>query len=53
MDCSDEEAVRKAIEEDRQSVSKSREAWQNASGKEASDATFKRFLEALVQDINV
>ena len=53
MDCSDEEAVRRAIEEDRQSVSKAREAWQNASGKEASDATFKRFLEALVQDINV
>lgn len=53
MDCSDEEAVRKAIEEDRHSVSKAREAWQNASGKEASDATFKRFLEALAQDINV
>ena len=41
MDCSDEEAVRKAIEEDRQSVSKAREAWQNATGKEASDITFK------------
>ena len=51
MDCSDEEAVRKAIEEDRQSVSKAREAWQNATGKEASDITFKRFLETLVQDI--
>lgn len=44
MDCSDEEAVRKAIEEDRQSVSKAREAWQNATGKEASDITFKRFF---------
>lgn len=53
MDCSDEEAVSKAIEEDRQSVSKAREAWQNATGKEASDITFKRFLETLVQDINV
>lgn len=53
MDCSDEEAVRKAIEEDRQSVSKAREAWQNATGKEASDITFKRFLETLVQDISV
>ena len=31
MDCSDEEAVRKAIAEDRQSVSKAREAWQNAT----------------------
>ena len=53
MDCSDEEAVRKAIEEYRQSVSKAREAWQNAIGKEASDITFKRFLETLVQDISV
>ena len=53
MDCSDEETVRKAIEQDRQSVSKAREAWQNATGKEASDITFKRFLEALVQDISV
>ena len=53
MDCSDEEAVCKAIEEDRQSVSKAREAWQNATGKEASDITFKRFLETLVQDISV
>lgn len=44
MDCSDEEAVRKAIEEDRQSVSKAREAWQNATAKEASDITFKRFF---------
>ena len=31
------------IEENRQSVSKAREAWQNATGKEASDATLKRF----------
>ena len=53
MDCSDEEAVRKAIEEDRQSVSKAREAWQNATSKEASDITFKRFLETVVQDISV
>ena len=53
MDCSDEEAVRKAIEEDRQSVSKARKAWQNATDKEASDITFKRFLETLVQDISV
>ena len=52
MDCSDEESVRKAIEEDRQSVSKAREAWEKASGKKASDITFKRFLGALVQDIS-
>lgn len=52
MDCSDEEAVRKAIENDRQSVNKAREAWQNAVGKEASESTFRRFLSALAQDIS-
>lgn len=52
MDCSDEQIVRKAIEQDRQSVSKAREAWQNATGKEASNWTFKRFLSALAQDIS-
>jgi transposase len=52
MDCSDEEAVRKAIENDRQSVNKAREAWQNAVGKEANETTFKRFLSALAQDIS-
>ena len=53
MDCSDEEAVRQAIEQDRQSVNRAREAWQQASGKEASESTFKRFLSALAQDISV
>ena len=47
MDCTDEEVVRKAIEQDRQSVRKAREAWQKATGKEASNVTFKRFLSAL------
>ena len=36
MDCTDEEVVLKV-----------REAWQKATGKEASDLTFKRFLSAL------
>ena len=40
------------INEDRQSVSKARETWQKATGKEASDLTFKRFLSALAQDIS-
>jgi transposase len=52
MNFSDEAAVRKAIEQDRQSVSKARENWQNATGKEASDWTFKRFLSVLAQDIS-
>ena len=44
MDCSDEEAVRKAIENDRQSVEKAKEAWQQVSGKEASESTFRAFF---------
>lgn len=53
MDCSDEEAVRRAIEQDRQSVGKARAAWEKASGKEVSNSMFKRFLSALAQDISV
>ena len=53
MDCSDEQAVRLAIEQDRQSVSRAQEAWQRATGKHASDITFKHFVFALVQDISV
>ena len=53
MDSSDEEVVRHAIEQDIQCVSKARAAWEQATGKEASDMTFKRFLSALAQDISV
>ncbi|MDR2037202.1 MAG: helix-turn-helix domain-containing protein [Bacteroidales bacterium] len=53
MDCSDEETVRKAIEEDRQSVKMAKEAWRQASGKEASESTFRAFLSALARDIDV
>ena len=53
MDCSDEEAVRKAIEQDRQSVKKAKEAWQQVSGKEASESTFRAFLSAFARDIDV
>ena len=53
MDCSDEEAVRIAIENDRQSVKKAKEAWQQAMGKEASESTFRAFLSALARDIDV
>lgn len=45
MDSSDEEVVRHAIEQDRQCVSKARAAWEQATGKEASDMTFKRFYQ--------
>jgi transposase len=53
MDCSDEAAVRRAIEQDRQSVSKAKASWQESTGKEASDLTFKRFLSSLAQGIDV
>lgn len=53
MDSSDEEAVRIAIENDRQSLKKAKEAWQQASGKEASESTFRSFLSALARDIDV
>ena len=53
MDCSDEESVRQAIEQDRQSVKKAKEAWQQAFGKEASESTFRAFLSALARDIDV
>ncbi len=44
MDCSDTEAVRAAIEQDRQSVSKAKVVWQEATGKEAGDLTFNVFF---------
>jgi hypothetical protein len=49
IDCSDKVAVRKVIESDRQSVKMARETWQNATG----ELTFRRFLSALAQDIDV
>lgn len=53
MGCSDEETVRTAIENDRQSVKKAKDAWQRATGKEASESTFRAFLSALARDIDV
>jgi hypothetical protein len=47
MDCSDEDAVRRAIESDRQSVRAAKETWRNASGKEAGELTFRRFLSKI------
>lgn len=51
MDSSDEDDVRHAIEQDRQCVGKAKAAWEQATRKEASNATFNRFFSALVQDI--
>ena len=53
MDCSDEALVREAVSRERQSVKSAKALWENASGKTASDITFKRFLEVLAQDISV
>lgn len=51
MDSSDEEIVRKVVEEDRQRVDNARQEWQKATGKVASEWTFRRFLGVLAQDI--
>lgn len=53
MDSSDEGAVRDAIEKDRLSVMKAKERWQNATGKEACRDTYRAFLSALAQDLDV
>ena len=52
MDCPRQGSCSQGHEQDRQSVSKAREAWQKATGKEAGDLTFKHFLSALAQDIS-
>ena len=43
MDCSDEEVFAR-LSNHRQSVRSAKEAWQNSSGKEASNLTFRRFF---------
>ena len=53
MDSSDKEAVRLAIEKDRLSVMKAKERWQQATGKEACRDTYRAFLSALAQDLDV
>ena len=53
MDSSDEDAVHRAIENDWQGVKKAKEVWQQASGKKASESTFRAFLSALARDIDV
>ena len=52
IDCTDEEVVRKAIEEDRQIGNKVLEIWKRDTGMEASDLTFNPFLSALAQNIS-
>ena len=53
IDSSDENAVRRAIKNDRQSVKKAKKAWQQASGKKLSESTFRAFLSVLARDIDV
>ena len=53
MDLSDEEAVRVTIEKDRFSVMKAKERWQQSTGKEACRDTFRAFLSALAQDLDI
>ena len=49
----DKEAVREAIRQHRQSVSKAREAWMEATGKQIKDGAFRNFLSSLAQDLDV
>lgn len=49
----DKEAVREAIKQHRQSVSKAREAWVKATGKQIKDGAFRNFLSSLAQDLDV
>ncbi len=44
MDCSDENTVCQDVELNRQSVKNAKEAWQQASGKEVSESTFRTFF---------
>lgn len=53
MDSSDKEKVIEAIRKDRLSVMKAKERWQEATGKEACRSTFRSFLSALAQDLDV
>ncbi len=53
MDSSDTQIVIDAIERDRLSVMKAKERWEEATGKEACRSTFRSFLSALAQDLDV
>ena len=49
---SDEASVRKAIENDRQSLRAAKANWESATGRTVSESTLRRFLKTLVRDIN-
>jgi transposase len=52
MDKSDTESVPQHINEHRQRAETARAEWQAASGKKASQTTFRNFLKVLADDIN-
>lgn len=47
----DEDSVRKAIENDRQSLRAAKANWEAATGRTVSESTLRRFLKTLVRDI--
>lgn len=49
----DSQAVRDAVTNHRESIKNAKSEWQKESRREVSDATFRRFLDLLAQDINV
>ena len=50
---SDTESVIAVVKKHRQSIKVAKSEWQESSGKQASDSTFRRFLGLLAQDISV
>ena len=48
----DSEAIRKAVEQNRQSLSMAKAAFEAEGGKAVSEETLRRFLKALVADTN-
>ena len=53
MTVADTQSVREAVTNHRESIKTAKSEWQKESKREVSDATFRRFLDLLAQDINV
>ena len=53
MTAADTQSVREAVTNHRESIKTAKSEWQKESKREVSDATFRRFLDLLAQDINV
>ena len=50
---SDTASVKEAVRQHRMSIKTAKAAWEKATERQVSEATFRRFLELLAQDISV